>query len=221
MVEDILAGTALGLQNAAVNLFNAFVNVIPGLIAAVIIFLVGYIVAEVVKKIIVVLMQKAGFDKWIEDRKLGTAIGNAKISNLTGTLVKWWIIALVLAQALVFLNLEVLSNFLEILVEYIPIVAASIVLIVLGLLIGKYFRNKVESTQYKHKKSIGLAVEIIIAYIAIVLGLENIGFQVTLLLDAFRIAFTVFVVVAAVILGITFAMTYKKDIQDFARSLKR
>jgi len=221
MAYDLIGSTSTALQDAALNLWNSFVNVIPGLIAAVIVFLVGYIIGEVVKKVISTLLEKAMIDKWIEDRKLEGAIGKIKMSRLCGALVKWYIIALFLAQALVLINLQVLSSFAGLLVAWIPVVAASIIFIVLGLLFARYLGNKIMSTDYRFKKPIQIIVEIIVAYIAIVLGLENMGFHVTILLDAFRIAFTAFVVVAAIVLGISFAMSYKKEIQDFARSFKR
>lgn len=221
MAYDLIGSTSMALQDAALSLWDAFVRVVPGLIAAVIVFLVGYIIGEVVKKIIATLLEKAMIDKWVEDRKLEGAIGKVKLSRLCGALVKWYIIALFLAQALVLINLQVLSEFAGLLVAWIPVVAASIMFIILGLLFARYLGNKILSTDYRFKKPIQIIVEVIVAYIAIVLGLENMGFKVTILLDAFRIAFTAFVIVAAIVLGISFAMSYKKEIQDFARSFKR
>jgi len=220
-MADVVYSTVTALQDAALSLWNAFVNVVPGLIAALIVFLVGYIIAEVIKKIIVTLLEKALVDKWIEDRKLEAAIGKVKMSRLAGALVKWYIIALFLAQALVLIKLDVLSSFAGMLVVWIPVVAASVMFIVLGLLFARYLGNKVLATEYKFKKSVQIIVEVIVAYIAIVLGLENMGFKVTILLDAFRIAFTAFVIIAAIVFGISFAMSYKKEIQDFARTFKR
>lgn len=218
---DLINSTVGALGDAAYSIWNAFVNIIPGLIAALVIFLIGYIVAEIVKKIISLLLEKAMVDKWVEDRKLESAIGKVKISRLAGALVKWYIIALFLAQALQLIKLDVLSSFAGMLVAWIPVVAASIMFIVLGLLFARYLGNKVLSTEYKFKKSVQIIVEVIVAYIAIVLGLENMGFHVTILLDAFRIAFTAFVIIAAIVFGLSFAMAYKSDIQDFARSFKR
>jgi len=221
MALDIINSTIIALQDAGLSVWNAFVEIIPGLIAAVVIFLIGYIIAEVIKKIITKLLEKATVDKWIEDRKLEAAIGKVKISRLAGALVKWYIIALFLAQALVLIKLQVLSSFAALLVAWIPVVAASILFIVLGLLFARYLGNKILATDYKFKKSIQIIVEVIVAYIAIVLGLQNMGFRVDILLDAFRIAFTAFVIVAAIVFGISFAMAYKKEIQDFARAFKR
>jgi hypothetical protein len=221
MALDLVTDTAIALQDAGLSLWNAFVNVVPGLIAAVIVFLVGYIIAEVIKRVITTLMEKALIDKWISDRKLEAAIGKVKMSRLAGSLVKWYVVALFLAQALVLIKLDVLSSFAGLLVAWIPVVAASILFIVLGLLFARYLGNKVMATDYYFKKPIQIIVEVVVAYIAIVLGLENMGFKVTILLDAFRIAFTAFVLVAAIVIGISFAMSYKKEIQDFARSFKR
>ncbi|MDO8647117.1 MAG: hypothetical protein Q7R70_01745 [Candidatus Diapherotrites archaeon] len=221
MASDLIGSTATALSDAALSLWNSFVNVIPGLIAAVIVFLVGYIIGEVVKKIISTLLEKAMVDKWIEERKLESAIGKVKMSKLAGALVKWFIIALFLAQALQLIQLTVLADFAGLLVMYIPKVAGAILFIVLGLLFARYLGNKVLATDYQFKKSIQLIVEIIVAYIAVVIGLQTIGFEVAIMMDAFRIAFTAFVIVAAIVFGINFAMSYKKEIQDFARSFKR
>ncbi|MFH1256185.1 MAG: hypothetical protein V1494_02735 [Candidatus Diapherotrites archaeon] len=221
MAMEILTDTATSTGDALLDLWNSFVNVIPGLIAAIILVLIGYIIGLVLKRITVKILEYAQLDKWIEDRKLHGAIGSIKLSNLLGSLVKWWTVALFLAQALWFINLGVLSDFVRILATYIPMLAAAILFIVLGLLAGKYLRNKIDATEYRFKKTIGTIVEIVIAYIAIVIGLDYIGFRTEILLDAFRIGFTAFVLVVAVVLGITFALSYKKELQDLAMSLKK
>ena len=218
---DLINATVSALQQAGLKVWEDFLNVIPSLIVAVIVFLIGYIIAEVARKVVQKVMEKALIDKWVEDRNLEGAIGKTKVSRIAGQIVKWYIVVLFLSQVLTLIRLEVLSQFVFLLVKWIPVLIASIVLILLGLLFARYLGNKILKTQYAFKKQIQVIVEVIIAYAAIVLGLENMGFKTTILNDLFRIGFTVFAVVAALVFGVAFAMSYKKEIMDFAKSFKR
>lgn len=220
-VSEVVVTTVYSLQDALLGVWNSFVNIVPGLVGALIVVLLGYIVALLLERVVVHVLQMGMLDKWVEERNLDGAIGKIKLSVIFGALLKWYIFVLFLAQSLYLVNLSVLSMFVAIMVNYIPVASASIVLVVLGLLIARYVANKITLTDHKYKKSAAVVAEVVIAYMAIVMGLENLGVRVTVLLDAFRIGFTVFIVIAAIALGLYFAFAYRREIHELAKSFKR
>lgn len=220
-VSDVVITTVYSLQDALLNVWYSFLNVVPGLVGALIVVLLGYIVALLLERVAVHVLQMGMVDKWVEERNLDGAIGKIKLSVIFGALLKWYIFVLFLAQSLYLVNLSILSMFVAILVNYIPIASASIILVVLGLLVARYIANKISLTDHKYKKSVAVIVEVVIAYMAVVMGLENLGFRVTVLLDAFRIGFTVFVIIAAIALGLYFSFAYRREIQELAKSFKK
>lgn len=219
-VNEVVLGTVDSLQQAILSVWYSFLDVVPGLLGALIVVLIGYVVGMVLERVASTLLQFGKLDEWIEQRNLDGAIGKVKLSVIFGALIKWYIFVLFLSQALILVNLAVLSYFARVLVDYVPLVSASVVFILLGLLTARYLANKILMTDHKYKKSVATIIEIVIAYMVIVVGLETVGFRVTVLVDAFRIGFTVFVIIAAIALGLYFAIAYKREILQFAHSLK-
>lgn len=219
-VNEVVLGTVDSLQQAILSVWYSFLDVVPGLLGALIVVLVGYVVGMVLERVASTLLRFGKIDEWIEHRNLEGAIGKVKLSVIFGALIKWYVFILFLSQALILVNLAVLSYFARVLIDYVPIVSASIVFVLLGLLTARYVANKILLSDHKYKKSVATILEIVIAYMAVVVGLETIGFSVTILMDAFRIGFSVFVVIAAIALGVYFAVAYKREIIQFAHGLK-
>ncbi|MFH1545423.1 MAG: hypothetical protein ABIE23_05070 [archaeon] len=220
-MENILSDTGNALIQALYSLWDTFVLTIPGLLAAIVLIIIGWIIGKVLKEVVVRIIRIAKIDEWVEEHKLSAVIGHVPISAIAGTIVKWYVIVLFLAQAVAFIQLKVLENFLTYLWVFIPRVLAAFAFIVMGFLLARYVRNMVEKTAHTHKAIFGLVIEIVIMYVAVVLALMNMGFDVTILLDAFRIALTAFVVIFALIIGIAFAVAFKKDILGFATDIKK
>ncbi len=213
------------IQSIGSNLLDILVydaaRWVAQLIAVVIIVLIGYFVAKVIKQVVIKLLQSTKVDQWVDEQNLTAAIGGREVSVLTGSIVKWWIIAVVLQQALISLNLGVLGGYLGAISNYILIGLVALVMIIVGMLLGRYARNAVQATSHKYKKTVGIALELVIIYVALVLALRTIGINVSILEDAFRIGFAAFALTLAIILGLSFGLAFKEDAQWIVSELKR
>jgi len=65
-----------------VTLWNSFVTMLPGIIGALIILIVGYFVAFLIGHALKVLLEKAGLNKWLYSSKVSKAIGHTNVSSL-------------------------------------------------------------------------------------------------------------------------------------------
>ncbi|MDO8537554.1 MAG: hypothetical protein Q7S21_01595 [archaeon] len=224
MASDLVTSTGLGLQAALISLWNEFVRVIPGLIAAVIVLIVGWIVAKILKEVTIRLLQKTKMDHYLEDRGLSDSIGGVEVSVIIGSLVKWYVITLFLAQAIALIEMQVLRRFAEVLVFYVPLVLAAAVILILGLILARYVKNIILATGHQFRKTASVIAELIIVYVASVMALQTMGFNVTILLDAFRIAFAALAITVAIVLGISFALAFRKDttriVDDIRKDMK-
>ena len=113
------------------------------LLSVVVIVLVGYIVAKVIKQIVIKLLQSTKIDQWVDEQNLTAAIGGREVSVLSGSIVKWWIVVVVLQQSLIVLQLDVLGGFLGALANYILLALVAMVMIIIGLLLARYARNEI------------------------------------------------------------------------------
>jgi len=217
----VVTQTGLNLQAALLNLWSAFLNIIPALIAAIIIIIIGWIIGKVIRHIVVKILQGAKLDQWLEDHDLESALGGKSLSELLGSLLKWWIVILFLAQAAALVNLSVLQNFAYLLVSWVPALIGAMLVIITALIIGKYINNRVKQTKHKYSKTLGMVLEFLIAYFGVVIGLQTVGFDVTILIDAFRIGFATTVIVMAVVFGIFIALSFRKDLSGIAAEMKK
>ncbi len=227
-MADVFAETVGGLQAAAGTLISQqTLNVLLSLIGAAIIILIGWIIGKIVKQIVIKLLQSTRVDQWIDEQNLAAAIGGKEISALAGSLVKWYIIVLFLAQATQTIQLEALKEFLMQLVIYVPKVLGGIVVFVGGLLLGRYAKNAIEITQHKMKKVASVLAESIIVLFSGVLALtmiigENYMAVLARYLELFIGPFIwAFAIVIAIVLGISVGVNFKEDIKKLTADVRK
>ena len=220
-VEDIAVVILSSINTAVGQLVISFISSIPSIIIAIVLLAIGYIVAVIARMIIVTILDATMIDKWFEEQNLSVALGGKKVSTIVGLFAQWYIIAIFLAQSVSTFQLATLRDFLTKLADYIPLVLAALVIFAAGLLVARYIRNAVDSTKYKFKKTVGLVVEILIVYIALVIALQNIGVNVEILVNLFNIALTAFVLAMAIIVGISFGFAFKGEAKKFVDDLKK
>ncbi len=221
IVAELVNQVVVSLGQAGLQLWASFIENVPGLVFATAIIIIGWIVGKIVKQIVIKLLQSTKIDQWVDEQNLTAAIGGQELSVLIGSFVKWYIIAVFLAQAVGWIKLDVLKDFLQLIVEWIPLVLGALVIVLLGLLIGRFARNAVEATQHRLKKTVAVAAELIIIYIAAVIALDTIGFNVTILVDAFRIALAAFAITIAIIIGVAFGLAFKDDAKKVIADLRK
>jgi hypothetical protein len=113
---------------------------IPAVLGALVILILGWIVAKVVKKIANKVLDLIRFERFADKAGISDALSKGNIkssaSQLLSGLVYWFIMILVLAMVVNALGLTVASQLLDGLLEYIPNVIAAVFVLVLGLFLA-------------------------------------------------------------------------------------
>lgn len=134
--QGVINPIAVSLQ----SLFEGFVNLLPGLLAAIIVFIIGWIIAvalgSLVERVIRYIkldegLVKLGANKPFE--KVGLRLDTGKFLNV---LVKWFLIIAFLLAAVDILGLEEISNFLKDVLLYIPNIVIAAVILVAAVLVA-------------------------------------------------------------------------------------
>ncbi|MCK4884104.1 MAG: hypothetical protein KAS30_04495 [Candidatus Diapherotrites archaeon] len=222
-------------QALVVNIWDEFVKVIPGIVAAIIIVLIGWILARIIKQIVIKILQSTKVDKWIDEQNLTAAIGGKEVSALIGSLTKWYIIGIFLAQAVGWLNLDIFTVYLERIFVFSnsnpsPIffsLLGGVVVMVAGLLVARYFRNLIEATTFKIKKPLGLIAEgIVLVFsgmlaLTLVVGPEIANVLISLI-ELFLTPFIkAFAWVLAIVVGISILVNSKEELRKISVELKK
>ncbi len=193
---------------AASRLFGQFVEFLPTLVGAIVILVVGWLIARVLRSLGV------RFANWLNgffDRRFGSErarrlqISNAGV-RLIGNVIFWIIILFFVTAATRVLGLDAFSAWLDRVVVYLPTLLAGGLIILVGLLISALARDltsaAVASAGFPHADLFGASVQAAILLTALVLGINQIGIDVTLLITLIAI------MVAAVVgsLSLAFAL---------------
>lgn len=211
-MADFLMTTSEALTNPLVSLWVSFVELLPNLIAAIIILIIGYVVAYIIGHALKVLLWKLGLDKQIEQAKLSKAMGRLRLSSILGEITKWYIFLIFLQSAVDLVNLGTLSILLQEFVMWVPNVIAAALVIIFGLYIAHFIALKVrEHTDVRGGRTVTGILNAVIIFIVVVIALEQIGINVAILTNTFLILLGGLALGIAIAIGLSFGLGTQKD----------
>ena len=196
-----------GAWNAFAIKITAF---LPALIGAIIIFVVGWIIARLVKFAVVKLLKLIRFDKATEKGGVQQFLKKGEItktpSDILGTLVYWFIMILVLIASLDALGLPIVSDLLNSIFLYIPNVVAAIIVLVLGLLVGNLLAAVVKTAAsnagLKAADGMGKLALYALVIFSIAIALDQLGVGEEIVGAAFVITFGAVALALALAFGL-------------------
>jgi len=183
---------------------------LPMLIGAIIIFVIGIIVAKLVKMAIVRLLKLIHFDTATEKTGIKGFLQKGNIvstpSEVIGALIYWFITIFVLIASLDALGLPIVSDILNDIFLYIPNVVASIIVLVLGFLFANLLSAIVQTAAsnvgLKTSEALGKAAYYAVIFFSISIALIQLGIGENVVTAAFIIAFGAVALALAISFGL-------------------
>ena len=206
--------------NALMSIWTSFVGSLPGFVAALLLLIVGGFIAMGIGQIIETILKRAKFDDWVQRHSLSSALFGSTLSSILAVFTKWYVFVLFLGAAADLIQLKILSQVLTSLVFYIPALIGAGLILVAGLLLGEWLRLSIVRQKTAHYPILGEIVKLVVIYFSIVIGLDTVGFDVQILNDIFRIAFSALAIAIAFGLGLAIALNYREDIDKAVKSFK-
>ncbi|HWB10861.1 MAG TPA: mechanosensitive ion channel domain-containing protein [Pirellulales bacterium] len=127
--------------------FGDIVNLLPHLVAMLVVVVVGYIVARVLDRFSVALSQSLGLQTAAERSGLAASMKQVGIGrsvpSIIGQIVFWLTMCVFLAAGFNILGLGAVSAAMERIVAYIPNLLVATVVVVVGLLVAGFLRGVV------------------------------------------------------------------------------
>jgi hypothetical protein len=161
---------------------------LPELIGALIIFVVGLLIAKLIKLGVVKLLRLIRFDVAAEKTGVKEFLNKGNIkktsSEIMGLLIYWFIMILVLIASLDALGLPIVSDILNDIFLYIPNVVAAIIVLILGILFANLLAAIVRTAASNADLSISEGLgkltlyAIVVFSVAIALTQLNIGEEI-------------------------------------------
>jgi len=130
------------------NMFSELLSHVPNIFSAIVIFMVGFFLAKIVKQVVTNLLASSGVNNVLDKAGMGNVLGEKKLSDILGMVVYVLILFPVLIQSLDALELttivEPATNVLNQIFDIIPGLFASLIVVALAVFIGKIASGLVE-----------------------------------------------------------------------------
>ena len=151
---------------------DAFIAFLPNLIGFLVILIVGFIIAKIVKGIVSKGLEKLGVDKALHSGQLGQQVEKvspgASPSKLIGSIAFWFIFVFVLSAAIGALKIPAVTTFMNQVLAYLPNVIAAVIIFALAGAIAAAVAALVQKTMGDTStgKLVSTAVPVLVMAIA-------------------------------------------------------
>ncbi|HUD08647.1 MAG TPA: hypothetical protein VMQ48_00995 [Candidatus Saccharimonadales bacterium] len=207
------------------NLWERFINFLPALLGAVLVFVAGWIVAVALGKAVEHIVKVIRIDDVVEKagtkgrlRKAGVELNIAKFF---GGLVKWFLILVFLMAATDILHLMQVTSFLNSIVLYLPNVIVAAVILAIAFLIGTFAYAVIKGST----KVAGIVSATLLATIAkwaiVIFGLLAALVQLGVASSLINTIFIGFVAMLALAGGLAFGLGGKDEAALILKKLRR
>lgn len=153
---EVTYGTAFSSWGGAIvgslqDLWLQFMSFLPNVVAAVIVFFVGWAIAvaigRLVEKVLTILRINQAFEN-VKGLRDAAARANLAINvpRLLGEIVKWFFILVTLLAATNILGLSEVSQFLRQVLEYIPNVVVAALILVIAVVLANFVYRTVSAS---------------------------------------------------------------------------
>ena len=210
-------------------MFVKIFGYLPSLAGAIVILVVGWLVAKLIEAVIVRLLKAIRLDA-ASDKSGITAVlaqGDIKISlsELIGALIYWVIILVVLATALSALNLGIAADLITRLVEYVPNILAAIFILVVGALLGSFVstvvRTAASNAGIDKAKLLAQITQTVIVIMSVIIAIEQLKIATTLIILSINIILMSIGLGIAIAFGLGCKDIAGKMVQDIINKTKK
>lgn len=189
---------------------NEIAVALPKILGALIILIIGWIIAKLLKRLFVKLLklvkfnfltEKSGIEKFLKE-------GGVKTDSIEvlGTLLYWIVMLIVIMATLNSLNLTAASALFNEIMLYIPNIIVAIVILIIGIylarMVSQIIKTSLKSMQDKTADLISKISYVIIIILTIFLTLGQLNIAQNIVNSAFQIIFGAICLALALAFGL-------------------
>ena len=201
---------------------NTFFGYIPQLIGAIIILIVGYIVAKLLEAVVTRLLGAIGFEGWMERGGVRQFFERAETrqtpTSILGKLVFWFVFIIAIVMATDALGIRQVSAVLGDLIAYIPSVIAAVLILILAAVLANFLAGIIRGATGSDILATVARVAIIVY--AVFAALTQLGIAVQLTANTLLILLGGVALAAAIAFGFG-AQNVARDIVERAYDRRR
>lgn len=207
------------------NLWVAFVEFLPKFLGAIIILIIGWIVAIVLGNIAIKIVDFLKIDEALTKLNLKKGLEKAgiefTISGVIGWLVKWFLIIVFLIAASDILEWVEITDFLKHVVLYIPNVIIAVVILLAGIMVADFVHKVIKKSVEAAKLTSATFLAGIAKWAILVFSFMAALVQLSIAYALIQTLFTGFVGMLAIAGGLAFGLGGKELAGKFLEKLRK
>ena len=186
------------------------INLAPNLVGMVVLLVIGYILARVIDRGIAASAEKLGLEKAAQNSGLKQSMEHVGIQRsvpwILGQFAFWTTMCVFISAGFSVLELTAVTTAMNQVLAFIPKLLVSTVVIVVGLLVAKFFRGVVATSADRvgisYAENLASAAYYFLALMTFVAAFDHLGLQFDLLKEMVLIAFSALAVGFALAFGL-------------------
>ena len=132
------------------DVWLGIVGVLPKLIAALVIFIIGWIIAALLGKLVTRIIRAIKIDGLLRGTEVERTVNRGgftlDIARFLGGVVEWFLIVVAFISAFDILGLVAVNNFLLSVLNYIPNIIVAVVILVVAAIVGEVLQKIVRGS---------------------------------------------------------------------------
>lgn len=221
MILDWISVTLQALQ----NLWQAFLNIMPLLIGAIVVFVIGWFIAVGVGRLITGILKKLKFNEIAEkgswDESLEKSGIKVDTSAFLGAIVKWILVIVFLLAAVEIMGLVQFAGFLKSVLDYLPNVIVAALIFVVTVIVVDIAEKVVRVSVERMKVGFGSMVSVIVKWSIWVFAILAILYQLGVARPFMETLFTGIVAMLVISFGLAFGLGGKEVAAEILQDLKK
>jgi len=209
---------------ALLTLWQGFVEFIPSLIGALIIFIVGWFISIAVGKVIAEVLKKLRFNRVFEKGTLKEALDKAEFkvdaSGFVGAIFKWILVIVFLVAAVEVLGLVQFAEFLTDVLAYLPNVVVAVLILVVAVIIADIAEKLIRAAVESMRVGFGSLVGSIVRWSIWVFAIFAILYQLRIAPELIQTLLTGIIALIVIAGGIAFGLGGKDVAADFLKDIR-
>jgi hypothetical protein len=201
------------VQDVFLNAGNSFLSTLaeylPVIFGAILLLIIGKIVAMLLKTATVRVLNWVGFTKTAQDSGIDEtfkSVGlNKTVTDLVSTLVYWIVFLLFISAAFETLGLQVVVETLNVLVTYLPSVIIGAVTIILTIIFARTIKGLIAASlqhaNFDHGHIVAAIAEVMVILFGASIAASQIGFDVRIITTNITIIVAGIVAIFVVAMG--------------------
>jgi len=207
------------------TLWIGFIEFLPTLLGAVIVFIIGWIIAVLLGKLAAQVVRALRIDSILEKMGLRRNLEKANLKldsgKFFGELVRWFFIIVFLMASTDILGLPEVTVFLQRVLLYIPQLIAAVFILLIAVIVANFLQRlvkaSVEAAGLRSANFLGAITKWSILVFAFLSALLQLGIIPALI----QTLFTGFVAALSISIGLAFGLGGKEVAAEFLGKLKK